>query len=183
LRDPVKNAEWEARLLKLIEQLPYIVITVMIDKREHARRYLIWQFDPYHYCMRALVERYVRWLDRHHLTGDVVAEPRFKKQDKRLKRSFTYIYDHGTEHVPVDVVQRCLTSREIKFASKSANVCGLQLVEMIAHPSHQAIKSLFTGEQMTARFGQQIVNVLVRERYARHPKTRVIEGWGQKRLP
>jgi len=155
----------------------------MIDKQEHAGKYLVWQFDPYHYCMRALVERYVLWLNRHGLTGDVVAEPRFKKQDKRLKRSFSYIYDHGTEHIPANLVQKCLTSREVKFDPKSANVCGLQLVEMIAHPSHQAIKSQFTGEPMTARFGREIVDVLIRQRYSRHPVTRVIEGWGQKRLP
>jgi hypothetical protein len=133
--------------------------------------------------MRALVERYVLWLNRHHLTGDVVAEPRFKKQDKKLKRSFTYIYDHGTEHIPAFTMQKCLTSREIKFEAKEANVCGLQLVEMIAHPSHQAIKSQFTGVPMTARFGQKIVEILVRSRYSRHPTTGVIEGWGQKRLP
>jgi hypothetical protein len=167
----------------LIEKLPYIAITVMIDKHEHARKYVVWQFDPYHYCMRALVERYVLWLNRHHLTGDVVAEPRFKKQDKRLKRSFSYIYDHGTEHIPAATVQRCLTSREIKFEPKEANVCGLQLVEVIAHPSHQAIKALFTGQPMTARFGLKVVEMLLRSRYSRHPKTGMIEGWGQKRLP
>ncbi len=183
LWNPATNAKWEVELLTLIERLPYIASTVMIDKQEHARKYIVWQFDPYHYCMRALVERYVLWLNRQHLTGDVVAEPRFKKQDKRLKDSFSYIYDHGTEHIPANVVQRCLTSREIKFAAKDANICGLQLVEMIAHPSHQAIKSQFTGEPMVARFGKLIVDILEREHYARNPTTRIIEGWGQKRLP
>jgi Protein of unknown function (DUF3800) len=183
LRDPQTNEQWEAAILSLIESLPYITTTVMIDKQEHARKYAVWQFDPYHYCMRALVERYVLWLNRHRLRGDVVAEPRFKKQDKRLKRSFTYIYDHGTEHIPAAIVQRCLTSREIKFEPKEANCCGLQLVEMIAHPSHQAVKALYTGKPMTARFGSKVVEILLRARYSRNPKTGMIEGWGQKRLP
>lgn len=183
LRDPATNELWEREILKLLDTLPYIANTVMIDKHEHAQKYPVWQFDPYHYCMRALVERYVLWLNRNGLMGDVVAEPRFKKQDKRLKRSFTYIYDHGTEHIPARTVQRCLTSREIKFESKAANVCGLQIAEIIAHPSHQAIKALFTGVPMTARFGLEIVDILVKRRYSRHPKTGIIEGWGQKRLP
>lgn len=183
LRDEATNAQWEAAILNLIETLPYIAITVMIDKHEHAQKYAVWQFNPYHYCMRALVERYVLWLNRHKLMGDVVAEPRFKKQDKKLKRSFSYIYDHGTEHIPAEIVQKCLTSREIKLAAKNVNVCGLQLVEIIAHPSHQAIKAQFTGKPMTARFGRLVVDILLKERYARNPKTRIIEGWGQKRLP
>jgi hypothetical protein len=177
------NKIWEDRLLKLIEELPYIVITVMIDKQEHTEKYPVWQFNPYHYCMRALIERYVLWLNSKKLTGDVVAEPRFKKQDKKLKKSFSYIYDHGTEHIPAATIQRCLTSREIKFEAKSANVCGLQLVEMIAHPSHQSLKAEYTGVPMTARFGLKVVEVLMRARYRRKPNTQFIDGWGRKRLP
>ncbi len=183
LWDLTVNEDWERSLLDLIENLPFIATTVTIDKQEHARKYLVWQFNPYHYCMRALVERYVLWLNRHGLSGDVVAEPRFKKQDKKLKRSFNYIYDHGTEHIPAAIIQKCLTSREIKFEAKAANVAGLQLVEMIGHPSHQSMCAEFTGAPMTARFGKKIVDVLLKHRYARNPKSRVIEGWGRKCLP
>jgi hypothetical protein len=183
LWDDDTNAKWEDALIGLIEYLPDIAITVMIDKLEHVEKYTVWQFNPYHYCMRALIERYVLWLNRHGLIGDVVVEPRFKKQDKKLKKSFSYIYDHGTEHIPASTVQRCLTSREIKFEPKEANVCGLQLVEIIAHPSHHALKWEYTGEVMTARFGLQVYEVLRRCRYARNPKTGDIAGWGQKWLP
>jgi hypothetical protein len=133
--------------------------------------------------MRALIERYVLWLNRHGLTGDVVAEPRFKKQDKKLKVSFNYVYDHGTEHIPAAAVQKCLTSREIKFEAKKANVAGLQLVDMIAHPSHQLICAEYTGIPMNATFGRRIVDILTKHRYARNPKTGGIDGWGRKRLP
>ncbi len=183
LRDPKVNDDWESSILSLIKELPYIANTVTIDKHEHAQKYLVWQFNPYHYCMRVLIERYVLWLNRYSLTGDVMAESQFKKQDKKLKRSFNYIYDHGTEHIPASLIQKCLSSREIKFETKQANVCGLQLVEIIGHPSHQALRSKFTGIPMTARFGIKVVDILLKHRYSRHPKTGVIEGWGQKRLP
>ena len=52
-------------------------MSLLIDRQEHSEKYPVWQFNPYHYCMRALVERYVLWLNRHKLTGDVLAEPRF----------------------------------------------------------------------------------------------------------
>lgn len=183
LSDPNVNQEWEARILHLIGSLPYIANTVLIDKQAHVQKYDVWKFNPYHYCLRVLIERYVLWLYRQRLTGDVVIEPRFKQVDKKLKASFEHIYDHGTEHIPAHRIQQRLTSREIKFEPKSSNVAGLQLVDMIAHPSHQALKSKITGEPMKAQFGMQVVDILMRSRYSRDPKRGTIEGWGQKILP
>ena len=183
LRDPAINREWEERILDLIGTLPYIANSFLIDKHEHVRRYTVWHYNPYHYCMRALIERYVLWLRRHGKTGGVVAEPRYKKVDKKLKSSFEYIYKHGTEHIPPEIVQKHLTSHEIKFEPKEANICGMQLVDLIANPSHQALKCNLLGTEMKASFGSRIVKILERSRYARHPKTRVIDGWGQKLLP
>ena len=167
----------------LIETLPYIALTVLIDKHAHIQKYPVWHFNPYHYCMRAIVERYVLWLNRQGLTGDVVAEPRFKKVDMALKKSFAYIYKHGTENIPPATIQKCLTSHEIKFDPKANNVCGLQLVEMIAHPSHQSLRAEALSEPMTAEFGLKIVELLYRSRYSRNPKNGDVVGWGRKRLP
>jgi hypothetical protein len=183
LWDKAINADWEDSILRLIEVLPYIAMTVMIDKHEHKDRYKVWLFNPYHYCMIALLERYVLWLHRHNHQGDVVAEPRYKSQDKKLKKAFNYFYDHGTTNTSATTIQAHITTREIKFEPKDANICGLQLVELIAHPSHQAIKAQFTGAPMTAPFGQRVVEILTRAKYSRNPKTGRIEGWGQKRLP
>jgi hypothetical protein len=183
LNDPVKNAEWEARVLDLIDKLPFLVNTVMIDKHAHRDKYTVWLFNPYHYCMRALIERYILWLNRHHLSGDVMVEPRFKKVDKALKKSFEFIYEHGTEHIPAHVIQRCLSSREIKFSAKRENVCGLQIVDLIAHPAHQGTKELYAGHVMKQSFGSKIYEVLERKKFSRNPKTFKIDGWGQKWLP
>lgn len=184
LQDPAKNAEWETRILNLIETLPYIAMTVIIDKEEHLKKYQVWHFNPYHYCMRALVERYVLWLNSHGLTGDVVAEPRFKFADKKLKNAFRYIYRNGTENIPAQTVQARLTSQELKFDPKSNNVCGLQLVEMIAHPSHHNLRAAYPGQPpMKAPFGIKVVDILNRVRYRRNPNNGQIEGWGTKRLP
>ncbi len=94
LKDVAANAAWERRILDLIERLPYIANTVLIDKRAHVDKYTVWHYNPYHYCMRAIVERYVLWLKR--------------QLDKKLKASFQYIYSHGTEHIPPELIQRHL---------------------------------------------------------------------------
>ena len=46
LRDKEINDDWETSILSLIERLPYIAITVMIDKHEHVQRYAVWRYDP-----------------------------------------------------------------------------------------------------------------------------------------
>lgn len=177
------NADWQSSILGLIEGLPYIANTVLIDKHEHAERYKVWLHNPYHYCMQALVERYVLWLNRHNLTGDVMAESRFKAEDRKLKAAFTYLYENGTDKIPPRIFQKCLTSREIKLEPKTANVCGLQLADMLANPSHQFLRCRLLDEEMKAPFGKQIVDLLLAKHFARNPKTGQIEGWGLKTLP
>jgi len=170
-------------VLDLIEKLPYLAITVMIDKHEHRERYKVWRFNPYHYCMTALVERYVMWLKSKGLTGDVIAEPRYKRADKALKKAFQYIWNNGTDNMRVDEVQACLTSRELKFEPKQANNCALQLVELIAHASHHGTKARHTNEAIKAAFGARVYDLLEAKKFRRNPHTLKIDGWGRKWLP
>src|SRR6266540_5160433 len=62
LRDPAVEQAFNGDLLRLLTGLDYTVLTAVIDKQEHNQRYKVWRFDPYHYCLTVLVERFVRWL-------------------------------------------------------------------------------------------------------------------------
>src|SRR5262249_28824253 len=104
-------------------------------------------------------------------------------QDKKLKRSFSYIYDHGTEQISAATVQRCLTSREIKLEPKQANVGGLQLVEIIGHPSHQAMCAKFTGFPMTAKFDLKGCGYPVESEIRPEPNNKDYQGMGPKMPP
>jgi uncharacterized protein DUF3800 len=159
---------------------------VILHRREiidRAGRYGVWHFDPYHYCMRCLVERFVRWLIRHDWTGDVVAETRYKKGDKKLKASFQRIWKDGTEFIGGSIVQERLTSREIKLFPKSLNCAGLQLCDLIAHPSFRAMKRARDGEQVPDDFGGKVAAILEDKKLARNPRSLAIDGWGRKWLP
>jgi len=133
LRDPITERYFNKSLLGLLQNLDYAVITVIIDKLEHNRRYHRWHFDPYHYCLTAIVERYTLWLQKMQAEGDVIAESRGKQDDQRLKDSFERIYVNGSDFVESDIFMSHLTSRQLKVKTKRTNIAGLQLADLIAH--------------------------------------------------
>lgn len=155
---------------------------MVIDKHEHLQRYRVWHFDPYHYSQEVLVERYVLWLEREDAVGDVMAESRGGREDRRLKDSFTRIWQEGTRYVPAVKIASRLTSRQLKVKTKANNIAGLQLADLLAHPS---FKYILCRRQKTAQpqtFGAQIAQILVRGKYLRSASGK-LDGWGCKWLP
>jgi hypothetical protein len=183
LRDDDIKRVFDWGILTLVRECPYLAITVTIDKRDHLDKYGVWHFDPYHYCLRCLVERYVLWLRRHDQRGDIAIEPRFRKADKKVKNSFRLIYERGTEHISAPIMQAYLISHDIKFIGKVHNIPGMQLCDLIAHPSYRSMKFEKQGLAEPQDFGNDIVQMLTDRHYARHPKSHQISGWGRKWLP
>lgn len=139
LRDINVRKSFDAELLRILEKVDYRVITVVIDKKEHCLRYKTWLYDPYHYCMKILLERYVLFLERNNINGDVMAESRGGREDMRLKKSFRKVIEEGTEYISSDRIYSALTSVELKVKPKVNNIAGLQLADLIAHPSRREI--------------------------------------------
>jgi hypothetical protein len=183
LRDEEPRRIFDEGLRLFISDMPYLATTVTIDKRAHLSTYAVWRFDPYHYCLTCLIERYVSYLNRHNACGDVAIEPRFKKSDRRVKQSFALLYDQGTTIIPAALMQKRLLSRDIQFEPKRSNVAAMQLCDVIAHPSYRDMKFEREGIPIPADFGTGVVNILNEKKYARHPGTLKIEGWGRKWLP
>lgn len=182
LTDQTSEQSFNQELLVLLEQLNYVAITAVIDKLEHQRRYSVWHFDPYHYCLTVLVERYVRWLERCDGQGDVMAESRGGKEDRRLKDSFEHVYEKGSDYVPPDQFSTYLTSRQLKVKAKSNNIAGLQIADLIAHPSFRATLARRENQALPTNFGGQIAHILENSKYDRGPRGQ-IDGWGRKWLP
>lgn len=182
LRDPARRAAFDAELMDLIRDLDYTVITAVIDKLDHLNRYQGWSYDPYHYCLTILLERYALWLGERGERGDVMAESRGKKEDLRLKAEFSRIYTDGTPNVAhADFVAR-FTSSQLKVKPKSANVSGLQLADLIAHPSFVATKARHEGLNLPANYGGRVAEILEASKYRRSWSGR-IAGFGTKWLP
>jgi hypothetical protein len=183
LQDSAVRNHLDTMLLELLHGGTYRVFSVVIDKQEHLRRYVVWRFHPYHYCLTVLLERYVQFLARINQTGDVLTESRGRKENMQLERAYRYLYENGSSHVPARLFQERLSSRELKIKPKSANVAGLQFADLIANPSCRSLICEKTGVPMTARFGQQVEMILRKSKYLRRPSDGEIAGWGKKWLP
>ena len=139
-------------------------------------------FDPYHYCLTVLVERYVLWLLARKAQGDVLAESRGGGDDRRLKNSFRHVFEQGSDFIKPQVFGTCLTSKELKVKPKANNIAGLQLADLIAHPSFKATLARRSGQPLADNFGGRIAAILERSKYNRSPNGEV-DGWGRKWLP
>jgi hypothetical protein len=139
LRDPSIRDAFDRELLNLLASWEYRVISVCLDKKKHKETYSVWRYDPYHYLLAILLERYVFFLERESAQGDVMAESRGGKEDLRLKDSFRKLVERGTDYILPERFQSSLTSKELKIKQKSNNITGLQIADLIAHPSRNEI--------------------------------------------
>jgi hypothetical protein len=183
LRDPAIEKGFNFDLLRILETVNFKVITVVIDKLEHRHKYSSWKYDPYHYCLAVLIERFILFLESINCKGDAMAESRGGKEDRRLKKSFQRLYVDGTMFIDQSRFKSSLTSSELKVKPKSSNVAALQIADLIAHPSRLDVLENLGGVPYNKNiFGQNIVDLLIREKYDRS-RTGKIDGYGRKLLP
>jgi hypothetical protein len=168
LKDPEIQKQFDRELLNLIESWEYIVITVCLDKKKHKETYTAWRYDPYHYCLAILLERFIFSLNRMNSQGDVMAESRGGKEDMRLKASFERLWKDGTDYVTPEQFQKVLTSKQLKVKPKANNISGLQLADLIAHPSrNEILKEQGFLEKEFSLFVQEVIKIL-QKKYDRH---------------
>lgn len=181
LKDPVVENEFNLRLLRLLNNLDYTVITVVIDKYDHFNRYSVWHAHPYHYCLEVILERFIYFLNGTY-KGDLLFEARSKKQDKQLKKSYEYYFQKGTRYKSCSEIQECITTNQLKLKGKNSNISGLQVADLIAHPSFTGIKAAHLRQNLPGTFGAKIFRILEQDKYYRSPMGK-IDGYGRKWLP
>jgi len=139
----------------------YTVITVCIDKKKHKETYNVWRYDPYHYCLAVLLEYFVFFLERIKGCGDVMSESRGGKENRRLMDSFSRLWQNGTEYLAPEKFQKVLTSKQLKVKLKLNNISGLQLADLIAHPSrNEILREHGLLESDIAPFARLVIDVL-----------------------
>jgi len=118
-------------VISLLTDLEFLVVAVVLDKLGSVRHLAP---HPYHVCLHTVLESYVRWLNERGVRGDVMAESRGGREDRSLKGAYTAAHESGTRKCSAQAFQRALTSRDLKLKPKAANIAGLQLADVLAHP-------------------------------------------------
>lgn len=178
LRDEKAREAFDQDLLNFCADQKYVLITAVIDKKTHVERYVEAAFHPYHYCLAVLLERYCGFLNFYNATGDVMAENRQSKEDKELRTAYEKLYETGTHFRGCDFFRNVLTSHKIKLKPKIANIAGLQLADLLAHPSKQEILRDEGQIQTVGIFGQQICRAIM-NKYNKHAYENRIKGYGK----
>jgi hypothetical protein len=161
LLDTSLRSQFDVALLALLRDWDYSVASVCLDKKRHKETYTVWRYDPYHYGLAVLLERYVFFLERIGAVGDVLAESRGGRDDRRLKDSFARLWTNGTEYVSPERMQKVLTSKQLKVKPKMNNIAGLQLADLVAHPSrNEILREQKLLDRDLAPFAQQVIQVL-----------------------
>jgi hypothetical protein len=182
LDDQSVRTDFDEQFLDLVARLPGPAFTVSIDKQAHLEKYRAWQFDPYHYVLTCIVERFALWLHRHNYVGDVLGEARTEWHDGRLRRAFRYQYDNGSKFLRPEVAKLRLISRELRLRPKTADIAGLQVADLLAHPAHRTFKFMQQDIPIPDDYGASLVRELELV-YDRNPVTKLIRGYGRKWLP
>lgn len=118
LKDEKVKRKFDKELLAFLNQWEYSAITVCLDKKAHKDTYKVWRYDPYHYCLALLLERYTFFLEQKETQGDVMAESRGGKEDKRLKASFAKLWQEGTQFISQERFQNVFNSKQLKVKPK-----------------------------------------------------------------
>lgn len=183
LRNQATHNAFDKDFLQHLTTWQYHVVSVTIDKLAYQQHNNTLEHSPYLYCLNQLIERYVVFLEGVNVQGDVMAESRGSKEDRQLKASFTSAFENGTTAVQSERFQTVLTSKQIKMKKKTENIAGLQLADLIAHPSHKAILASIQKQPQRTDFGGQIVSILDQTKYLRNPQNDDLMGWGKIWLP
>jgi hypothetical protein len=171
LRDAKTRSKFDKDLLGYLKDWEYMVISVCLDKKSHKEKYQVWKYDPYHYCLTLLLERFTFFLEQRAEKGDVMAESRGGKEDMRLKKAFVRLWNEGTEYMQKEQFHKVLTSKQLKVKPKANNISGLQLADLIAHPSrNEILEENKLLERSLPPFGIRVIEILQKKYYQRGGK-------------
>ena len=179
--DPEFRAAFDARIVASFKNTPYVVITALIDKLWMIKQTHWAERHPYHYLMEILVEKYVQFLERRRAIGDIMPESRQGK-DGLLQKAYEAVRSRGTQYVAAPRIGSVLRGSKLKFRKKSENCAGLQLCDLLAHPSHMFVRYQMGHDVSRGPFCLGVCDILWNIKYDRSYSGR-IKGYGYKHLP
>lgn len=183
LQDDAIRRRFDDALLALIEASEFRIVAIVIDKLRLREQHGDSAAHPYHLATGFMLQRYCGYLNHVNRMGDVMAEARGRKEDQLLADSYTRHFEQGAWMTPPEEFRQALTSRQLKLKTKSTNIAGLQLADLLGHPvrysilqEHQLINA------PSAPFAARLLPK-IETRFNRHLYQGRIEGYGKVLFP
>jgi hypothetical protein len=92
------------------------------------------------------------------------------------------VLDRGTNYVAATRLKFRIPATQLKFRSKKDNITGLQLCDLLAHPSQQYVRYRQRHEITFGKFATRLIPILIADKYHRSEHG-MISGYGTKYLP
>ncbi|MEW5829878.1 MAG: hypothetical protein AB1846_13380 [Chloroflexota bacterium] len=172
-----QRTTFDRDLLQVIEEAKFHVVAVVIDKMAMRSAFGESAAHPYHIGLGFLLQRYAGYLNRINRTGDVMAEARGRKEDLLLQESYTRVHDHGIWGVTSGAYfQSALSSRQLKHQPKKANISGLQLADLLGHPTKMWVLRYYRiVDETPAPFAKRLMSI-IEHKFNHHLYNNRLEG-------
>lgn len=183
LQDPALAERFDQGLLDLVARAKFTVVAVVIDKLLLRSAYGDAAAHPYHLAIGFMLQRYCGFLNHVSRHGDVMAESRGGQEDRLLKDSYSRVFERGVWQFTAEAVQQALTSSQLKLKPKTANIAGLQLADILAHPVKQGIlRELGHIAQAPPPFAGRLLEVAA-AKFNRQLYENRVQGYGKVFFP
>ena len=159
-----------ARMNDLMTNLPYSVVACAIHKEERLSRYGLAAVDPYLLCLDILVELFCFEIGNQRKGGVIVAERRGQTLDRQLELAWLNLKVKGTRRVRGRQIDDRIAGLSLR--SKSDNIAGLQLADLVVSPIGRYVLGKPTKGDWE----------VIRRKFRRSPQG-VVDGYGLVVLP
>lgn len=132
MKDAQFRSAFYTRINELIASLDFKIVACAIHKNAHISRYGVAALDPYMLSLDVLVERFCFEIGNLSGGGIIIAERRDPTLDTQLELAFLNLKVQGTRYLQAAQIQRRIAG--LTPRSKSKNIAGLQLADLVATP-------------------------------------------------
>jgi hypothetical protein len=119
-------------LNSLIKNLNFTVVACVIRKDVHLSKYGVAALDPYFLSLDILVERFCMEIGNVYSGGVIVAEKRGSTLDHELDLAWLNLKIQGTRYMKANQIEKRILALNLR--SKSENIAGLQLADLVVTP-------------------------------------------------
>ncbi|MGB9678260.1 MAG: DUF3800 domain-containing protein, partial [Candidatus Ratteibacteria bacterium] len=130
-KDSVKRKYFYEGIENLLEELDYVVVFSIIDKKEYRKIYQN-PYDTYSLTLNFLVERFYFYLKENDINGEIIAESRNRKLDELINLEYERITKFGTFNKKVKSYEILARIKDFKIKEKKWNIPGLQIADLVA---------------------------------------------------